>query len=60
MVVGNSVFVGSCNGIVRAIEIASGRVHWSTGLSPPEVEKYFFHGDPTAIDGLIVLGADGW
>jgi outer membrane protein assembly factor BamB len=51
------VFIGSCNGIFRALELRTGRVRWETKVSPDAVQ-YFFHGDPYVAGDIIVAGAD--
>jgi outer membrane protein assembly factor BamB len=51
------VFIGSCNGIFRALELTTGRVRWETKVSPDAVQ-YFFHGDPYVAGDIIVAGAD--
>jgi outer membrane protein assembly factor BamB len=51
------VYIGSCNGIVRALEFRTGRVRWETKVSP-DSDQYFFHGDPLIAGGVIVAGAD--
>jgi outer membrane protein assembly factor BamB len=51
------VFIGSCNGVFRALELRTGRVRWETKVSPDAVQ-YFFHGDPYVAGDVIVAGAD--
>jgi len=51
------VFIGSCNGLFRALELSTGRVRWETKVSPDAVQ-YFFHGDPYVAGEVIVAGAD--
>lgn len=51
------VFIGSCNGIFRALDRRTGEVRWATQAGPESV-KYFFHGDPLITDALVVVGAD--
>jgi outer membrane protein assembly factor BamB len=51
------VFIGSCNGFFRALELSTGRVHWETKVSP-DAAQYFFHGDPYVAGDVIVAGAD--
>jgi outer membrane protein assembly factor BamB len=52
------VYVGSCNGIFRAVELRTGRERWETNVSPDSAQ-YFFHGDPLIAGDVIVVGADG-
>jgi outer membrane protein assembly factor BamB len=56
-VVGELVIVGSCNGIVRALDLNSGRVRWENKVSP-DPEQYFFHSDPIVGGDVIVVAAD--
>lgn len=51
------MFIGSCNGLFRALELKTGRVRWETKVSPDAVQ-YFFHGDPLVTGDVIVAGAD--
>jgi outer membrane protein assembly factor BamB len=51
------VYIGSCNGIFRALELKTGRVRWETKVSPDSAQ-YFFHGDPLVAGDVIVAGAD--
>ncbi len=51
------VFIGSCNGIFRALDRRTGEVRWATQAGPESV-RYFFHGDPLITDKLVVVGAD--
>jgi outer membrane protein assembly factor BamB len=51
------VYVGSCNGVFRGLELRTGRVRWETKVSPDSTQ-YFFHGDPLVADDVIVAGAD--
>lgn len=51
------MFIGSCNGVFRALELRTGRVRWETKVSPDTVQ-YFFHGDPLVAGDVIVTGAD--
>ena len=51
------MYVGSCNGVFRALELRTGRVRWETKVSPDSAQ-YFFHGDPLVAGDVIVAGAD--
>jgi outer membrane protein assembly factor BamB len=51
------VYVGSCNGLFRALDLRTGAVRWETKLSP-DAEQYFFHGNPLVAGDIIVVGAD--
>jgi outer membrane protein assembly factor BamB len=52
------VFIGSCNGMFRALDRRTGEVRWATKAGPQSIQ-YFFHGDPLITDTLVVVGADG-
>jgi len=51
------LFVGSCNGVFRALEIKTGKVRWSYNTqqdgSPVE-----FHSDPLLVGDLVIAGTD--
>ena len=51
------MFIGSCNGIFRALDNTTGRLRWETTVSPDAVQ-YFFHGNPLITADVIVIGAD--
>jgi outer membrane protein assembly factor BamB len=51
------VVIGSCNGIVRTLDLRTGRVRWETKVSPDSTQ-YFFHGDPYIAKDVIVAAAD--
>jgi outer membrane protein assembly factor BamB len=55
--VGDVVFIGSCNGVFRAVDLRSGTVRWETVVNTDGVQ-YFFHGDPAAVGDRIVAAAD--
>jgi serine/threonine-protein kinase len=57
VVAGDVLFIGSCNGIVRALDRSTGRVRWATAVAP-DSNKYFFHGNPYITPDLLVIGAD--
>ena len=52
------MFVGSCNGLFRALDAATGKVRWTTRAGP-ESTKDFFHGDAFISSNLVLIGADG-
>lgn len=54
---GDLVFVGSCNGLVHALDLKSGTLRWETKVSP-DSSQYFFHGDPFVARDVVVVGAD--
>jgi len=51
------LFVGSCNGVFRALEIKTGKVRWSydTQQDGGPVE---FHSDPMVVGDLVIAGSD--
>jgi outer membrane protein assembly factor BamB len=55
--VGDLVFIGSCNGVFRAVDLRSGAVRWDTAVNTDGVQ-YFFHGDPAVAGDAIVAAAD--
>jgi outer membrane protein assembly factor BamB len=55
--VGDLVFIGSCNGVFRAVALRSGTVRWETVVNTDGVQ-YFFHGDPAVVGNRIVAAAD--
>jgi hypothetical protein len=55
--VGDLVFIGSCNGVVRAVDLGSGTVRWETAVNTDGVQ-YFFHGEPAVVGDRIVVAAD--
>lgn len=56
-VAGDLLFVGSCNGLFRALEKKTGKVRWSydTQQDGHAVE---FHGDPFPVEDLVITGSD--
>ena len=57
-VVGDVVYVGSCSGILYALDRSSGQVRWSHDVRP-NGRPTSFHGDPVVIDSMLVIGTDG-
>jgi outer membrane protein assembly factor BamB len=57
-VVGDSLLVSSCNGMVRALDRKTGRVKWAYDTQK-DGEMLSFHGDPLVTSDLIVIGTDG-
>jgi outer membrane protein assembly factor BamB len=55
--VGDLVFIGSCNGVFRAVDLRTGGVRWETVVNTDGVQ-YFFHGDPAVVGDRIVAAAD--
>jgi outer membrane protein assembly factor BamB len=56
-VAGNSVYVGSCNGLFRQLDASTGKVQWETNVRG-SAPKYFFHGDVFTAADRIVASAD--
>jgi len=57
-VVGELVYIGSCSGILYALDRATGRPRWSQDVRP-QGRGTSFHGDPLVIDSMLVIGTDG-
>jgi outer membrane protein assembly factor BamB len=57
-VAGDLVFVGSCNGLFRALEKKTGRVKWSYDTQQDGAAVQF-HTDPLVVEDLVVVGSDG-
>ena len=54
---GDSVYVGSCNGAFRQLDARTGKVQWETNVRR-NAPKYFFHGDVFVAPDRIVASAD--
>jgi outer membrane protein assembly factor BamB len=57
-VAGELLVVGSCNGLIRALDKKTGRVQWDYDIRKDGAQMQF-HGDPLVTDELIVIGTDG-
>jgi outer membrane protein assembly factor BamB len=57
-VVGDSVVVSSCNGMIRALDNKTGQVKWSYDIRK-DGEHSQFHGDPLVTDEFAIIGTDG-
>lgn len=55
---GELLVVGSCNGIIRALDKKSGQVRWSYDIRK-DGEQTEFHGDPLVTEKLLIVGTDG-
>lgn len=55
---GNFIVVGSCNGMLRALDKKNGQVEWQYDIRK-DGEQSQFHGDPLVTDQLLVVGTDG-
>jgi outer membrane protein assembly factor BamB len=56
--VGDRVYFGSCNGLFRRLDAATGRVLWETNVRESAAKQYFFHGDVFVAPDRIVASAD--
>ena len=57
-VAGGSVFVGSCNGLVHAIDAGTGRARWTYNVLQDGGKRAEFHGTPVSTDDLVIFGSD--
>jgi outer membrane protein assembly factor BamB len=57
-VVGETVFVGSCKGLLYALDRYDGAVLWQYDITQ-DGEQSNFHGDPLLIDDTLYIGTDG-
>lgn len=57
-VVGDMLALGSCNGMIRALDKKTGQVRWAYNIRN-DGEQGQFHGDPLVTDELLVIGTDG-
>jgi outer membrane protein assembly factor BamB len=55
--VGDFAYIGSCNGVFRAVDLRTGATRWETAVNTDGVQ-YFFHGDPALVGDRIVAAAD--
>ena len=55
---GDLVFVGSCNGILHAVDRRTGGVRWTYQAAALDGGKPEFHGRPLITDELVVVGSD--
>jgi outer membrane protein assembly factor BamB len=60
-VVGDLLFIGSCNGIFHALDRRTGQVRWKTDIRPKgDTNMFAFHGDPLITERLVIVGANGF
>jgi outer membrane protein assembly factor BamB len=57
-VVGEMLAVGSCNGMIRALDKKTGQVRWAYDIRN-DGDQSQFHGDPLITDELLAIGTDG-
>ncbi len=55
---GEVLYVGSCSGIVYALDRREGRPRWTFDVRPGG-RATSFHGDPAVTESLLVIGTDG-
>ncbi len=55
---GDLLVVGSCNGMIRALDKKTGQVRWSYDIRR-DGDQTEFHGDPLVTENLIIIGTDG-
>jgi eukaryotic-like serine/threonine-protein kinase len=56
--VGDRLYLGSCNGVFRRLDAATGRVQWETNVRDNAAKQYFFHGDVFVAPDRIVASTD--
>jgi len=56
-VAGDAVFVGSCNGFLRAFDNKTGTLRW-TYDTRQDGDALEFHGEPALTDELLIIGSD--
>jgi outer membrane protein assembly factor BamB len=56
--VGEQLYFGSCNGVFRRLDAATGKVQWETNVRDGAAKQYFFHGDVFVAPDRIVASAD--
>ena len=57
-VVGDSLIVSSCNGLIRALDKETGEERWSYDIRKDGDQKEF-HSDPLVTEKLIITTTDG-
>jgi outer membrane protein assembly factor BamB len=55
--VGETVVVGSCNGVIHGLDKATGKARWKYDAGP-DGGRPEFHGVPLVVGDLVVLGSD--
>jgi outer membrane protein assembly factor BamB len=56
--VGDLLVVGSCNGMIRALDKKTGQIKWEYDIRKDGDQRQF-HGDPLITDDLVIIGTDG-
>jgi outer membrane protein assembly factor BamB len=56
--VGDALYVGSCSGILYALDRRGGTARWTCDVRPGG-RGTSFHGDPLIAESLLVIGTDG-
>jgi outer membrane protein assembly factor BamB len=57
-VAGDLVFVGSCNGVVHAIDRGTGQARWKYNALADGGKRAEFHGTPVLTEELLVIASD--
>ena len=57
-VAGDLLIVGSCNGLIRALDRNSGQVRWMYDIRK-DGQQSQFHSDPVLTDDLLIIATDG-
>lgn len=57
-VAGNLLIVGSCNGLIRALDTNTAEVRWTYDIQK-DGQQSQFHGDALFADDLVIIGTDG-
>jgi outer membrane protein assembly factor BamB len=57
-VAGELAFIGSCNGVVHAIDTRTGQARWTYNALQDGGKRAEFHGNPVAANDLIIFGSD--
>ena len=52
------MYLGSCNGFFRRLDVATGKVQWETNVRAGAAKQYFFHGDVFIAPERIIASAD--
>lgn len=52
------MFIGSCNGVVHAIDRRTGQARWTYNALQDAGKRAEFHGNPVAANDLIIFGSD--
>lgn len=57
---GDQIFIGSCNGIFRALNRLTGKISWEVDIRPEgDTDPFNFHGNPLITENKVIIGVDG-